>query len=117
MSDFALKVQIEGREAVEHFWVADLRREGGRTYGLIGNDPDRVTTVRFGEEIEIPDYAVTDWLHMREGKMLGNFTLRPLFKQMPAAEVERLRSMMADPCTRSACGAQSANNAMHRTSL
>jgi uncharacterized protein YegJ (DUF2314 family) len=96
-SDFALKVRIEDREAVEHFWVTDLRREGGRTYGLIGNEPNSVTTVRFGEEIEIPEGDVTDWLYMREGKMVGNFTLPPLFKQMPAAEVERLRSMMADP--------------------
>lgn len=32
-----------------------------------------------------------------DGKMVGNFTVRPLFKQMPAAEVERLKSMLADP--------------------
>lgn len=96
-SNFALKVRIEDRYGVEHFWVTDLRREAGKVYGLIGNEPNTVRIVRLGDEIEVPNADITDWLYMRDGKMVGNFTLRPLFKEMPAAEVERLKSIMADP--------------------
>jgi|SRR6185436_5801119 len=96
-SDFALKVRIEDRRAVEHFWVTDLRREADKVYGLIGNEPNTVTTVKLGDEIEVPSDDITDWLYMRDGKMVGNFTLRPLFKEMPVEEVERLKAMMADP--------------------
>jgi uncharacterized protein YegJ (DUF2314 family) len=40
---------------------------------------------------------ISDWLYMRDGKMVGNETLRPLLKTMPADEAEKLRSMMASP--------------------
>jgi len=96
-SDFALKVRIEDRYGVEHFWVTDLRRDADKVYGLIGNEPNTVRSVQLGDEIEVPKDDVTDWLYMRDGKMVGNYTLRPLLKGMPAAEVERLKSMMADP--------------------
>jgi uncharacterized protein YegJ (DUF2314 family) len=96
-SDFALKVRIEDLNGVEHFWVTDLRREAGKVYGLIGNEPNTVTSVKLGDEIEVPSADITDWLYMRDGRMVGNFTVRPLFKEMPAAEVERIKSMMADP--------------------
>lgn len=96
-SDFALKVRIQDRHGTEHFWVTDLRREDGKVYGLIGNDPDTVTSVKLGDEIQIPAADISDWLYMREGKMVGNFTVRVLFKQMPADEVERLNGILEDP--------------------
>jgi hypothetical protein len=34
---------------------------------------------------------------MRDGKMVCNNTLKALLKQMPAAEVEPIKKMMADP--------------------
>ena len=43
------------------------------------------------------DSNISDWLYMRDGKMVGNETLKPLLKQMPAAEVKRLKSIMAEP--------------------
>jgi uncharacterized protein YegJ (DUF2314 family) len=74
-SDFALKVRIEDSHGIEHFWVTDLRRDAGNVYGLIGNDPNTVTSVKLGDEIEVPQDDVTDWLYMRDEKMVGNFTL------------------------------------------
>ena len=96
-SDFALKVRTEDPNGVEHFWLTDLRRDSGSTYGRIGNDPNTVTSVKLGDEIEVSYDDITDWLYMRNGKMVGNFTVRLLFKQMPVEEVERLKSMMAEP--------------------
>ena len=45
-----------------------------------------------------PEFAdISDWLYLRDRKMIGNQTVKPLFKQMPAGEVEQLKAMMADP--------------------
>lgn len=96
-TDFALKVRITDKRGVEHFWTTDLARRDGKTVGTINNDPNTVASVKLGDRIEIPEADITDWLYMRDGKMVGNLTLRPLFKQMPAAEVERLKKMMTDP--------------------
>ena len=95
-SDFALRVMITDKRGAEHFWATDLERRDGKTLGTINNDANAVASVKLGDTIEIPEANITDWLYMRDGKMVGNRALKPLFKQMPAAEVERLKKMMAD---------------------
>jgi len=96
-SDFALKVQIEDSNGIEHFWVTDLRLEDGKIYGVVGNEAEIVASVQLGDEIEVPVEDISDWLYVRDDKMVGNFTLRPLFKQMPPEEVERLKRRLAEP--------------------
>lgn len=96
-SDFALKVRISDKKGTEHFWATNVERRNGKTMGTIDNDPNIVARVKLGDRIGIPEADISDWLYMRDGKMVGNRTLVPLFKQMPAAEVERLKKMMADP--------------------
>ena len=96
-SDFALKVKITDANGSEHFWATSLERRGEKTMGTINNDPNTVTNVKLGDRIEIPEADISDWLYMQGGKMHGNYTLKPLFKSMPAEEVEKLQSIMAEP--------------------
>jgi uncharacterized protein YegJ (DUF2314 family) len=96
-SDFCLKVKITGKEGVEHFWLGDLAKTNDALYGTINNDADIVHSVKLGDRIQIPEADISDWLYQRNGKMVGNYTLRVLFKQMPAKEVTKLKAMLADP--------------------
>jgi len=96
-SGFSLKVRITDTKGTEHFWATDIDRREGKLMGNINNDPDIVSSVRLGDRIVIPETDITDWLYMRDGKMVGNYTLKPLLKQMPPAEVERLKRIMTDP--------------------
>lgn len=96
-SDFSLKVKISDKRGTEHFWATELERRDGKTRGTINNDPNIVASVKLGDRIEIPEADISDWLYMRDGKMVGNETLRPLLKKMPEAEAEKLRKMMANP--------------------
>jgi uncharacterized protein YegJ (DUF2314 family) len=95
--DFAFKVRIKDSHGVEHFWVTDLRRDNGKVYGKIANDPEFVTSVKIGQEIEIPEEDISDWMYVRNDKMIGNYTLRALFKKMPKAEVEKFKAVMEEP--------------------
>jgi uncharacterized protein YegJ (DUF2314 family) len=36
-------------------------------------------------------------MFMRDGKMHGNYTMRPLLKAMPEEEAAKLRSLLASP--------------------
>lgn len=96
-SGFSLKVKITDKRGTEHFWAIDIERHDGKILATINNDPDIVKTVKLGDRIEIPETDISDWLYMRDRKMVGNETLKPLLKKMPPAEVERLKSIMADP--------------------
>lgn len=96
-SDFSLKVKITDENGTEHFWATDIERRDGKTLGTINNDPGIVASVKLGDRIDILDVDISDWLYIRDGKMVGNETLKPLLKSMPPAESERLKSMMANP--------------------
>ena len=95
--DFALKVRIVDGEGGEHFWLTDLERKDGKIFGTVNNEPEIVGNVKMGERREIPEADISDWLYVREGKMHGNFTIRPLFKSMSPEEVKQLKQMLSDP--------------------
>ena len=96
-SNFALKVMVTDQRGTEYFWATSIARRDGKILGTIDNEPNIVESVRFGDRIEIAESDISDWTYMRNGKMVGNYTVRPLFKRMPASEVERIRKMLADP--------------------
>ncbi len=95
-SEFALKVKITDSNGTEHFWVSELERKDGKIKATINNDAVTVKSVKLVDRITIPEADISDWMYMRDGKMYGNGTLRPLFKKMPAAEVEKLKKIMAE---------------------
>jgi uncharacterized protein YegJ (DUF2314 family) len=96
-SGFSLKVGITDKGRTEYFWLMDLERRDGKVFGTIDNEPEFVHTVKLGDRIEIPDADIADWLYMRDGKMVGNRTMRALFKHMSPEEVEQYKAMLAEP--------------------
>ena len=94
---FALKVKITDSHGTEHFWLNNVERKDGKVFGTINNDADIVKSVKLDERIEILEPDISDWLFMRDDKMVGNYTLRVLFKQMPAEEVEKYKKLMVEP--------------------
>ncbi len=96
-SDFALKVEITDTNGSEHFWTTDLQRTNGVIRGTINNDPNIVKTVKLGSRITIPEPDISDWLYRRDNRMVGNYTIRAMFKKMPAKQVEQLKAILADP--------------------
>jgi uncharacterized protein YegJ (DUF2314 family) len=96
-SNFAVKVPIEDEGKVEHFWLTGISYSDNHFEGKIGNDPGVVSNVKFGQVIRVHKREITDWLFMRDGKMHGNYTLRPLLATMSAEEAAMYRSMLANP--------------------
>jgi uncharacterized protein YegJ (DUF2314 family) len=96
-TDFALKVEISDANGTEFFWCTPIEKRGGKIYGTINNDPGIVRSVKFGETIEIAPDKIADWNYTKNEKMYGNFTLRPLLKDMPPEEAAQFRSMLAEP--------------------
>jgi len=96
-TDFNLKVRLTDGRNVEHFWLGDIERKEGKVFGTVSNDPNSVHTVKKGQRIEIPEKDVSDWLFYRDGKMVGNQTLRAMFKFMTPDQVKRFKEMLADP--------------------
>jgi hypothetical protein len=94
---FALKVRMTDGSDVEHFWLTPVERKDGRIFGTINNDPNTVKSVALGQRVEVPEADITDWLYIRDDMMIGNYTLRAMFKAMPPAQVRALKKRLGDP--------------------
>ncbi|MEQ8788266.1 MAG: DUF2314 domain-containing protein [Pirellulaceae bacterium] len=96
-SDFSVKAPIEDQGDTEHFWLTHITYRDGLFEGVIGNDPGIVSNVRIGQKWTIKKEDISDWMYMRDGKIHGNYTMRPLLKTMPEQQAAQLRSMLAEP--------------------
>lgn len=94
---FALKVAIQDGDDVEHFWLMNIARDGDKLSGTINNEPGVVRNVRNGGRHAFTAAQISDWLFMRNGKMVGNETMRPLLKRMPKAQADGYRAMYETP--------------------
>ena len=94
---FALKVRITDAGKSEHFWIVDVAREGPKLSGRINNDPEIVGNVAMGQRYEFSEADITDWMFMRNGKIVGNATMRPLLKRMPPEQAETYRNLLETP--------------------
>jgi len=55
------------------------------------------TNAKLGQTVTIEKNKVSDWLYVRNGKMYGNYMLRPLLATMSEEEGAYYRSMLANP--------------------
>lgn len=93
----AVKVAIKDGENTEHFWLIDVAFRNGQFEGTINNDPGVVSNIKIGQKWSAKQEEISDWMFMRDGKMFGNYTMRPLLKTLPAAEAAEFRAMFAEP--------------------
>jgi uncharacterized protein YegJ (DUF2314 family) len=92
-----LKVRFAGDGYVEHIWMADVERlPDGRYSGRFGNEPDNVPGNMF-DQAEFEQAAITDWMFMRNEKIVGMETIKPLFKSMPKQDADAMRARMEQP--------------------
>ena len=94
--DFNLKVRVTAPEGTEHFWCSDIKRDDTRISGIINNDAKTVTTVHLGQRIDITTEQITDWLYISDGKMVGNYTVRPLLHKMTQEEASEIKARLAE---------------------
>ena len=94
---FAVKAPISENGQVEHFWLTEVSFDGEKFTGTINNEPGIVTHVKLGQQWSLGKTEISDWLYMRDGKMHGNYTMRPLLATMPEEQAEQFRQMLATP--------------------
>ena len=88
---FSVKKMVEDGDQVEHFWLTDISHTDGTFSGTIGNDPQVVRTVKFGQQVTVAASDITDWMYLDNGKMVGNFTLLVLLERMPKEQADAIR--------------------------
>jgi uncharacterized protein YegJ (DUF2314 family) len=93
----AVKAPITDDNGTEHFWINELIYKDGEFEGVINNDPGIVKNVKLGQKWKIKKEDISDWTFMKNDKLYGNYTMRPLLKTLPLAEAAKYKAMLAEP--------------------
>lgn len=96
LKDLGLKVAIRDDGKVEHFWLSNARIEHGKLVGNIEGPVKSVTNVKDGELVKVDFPDLSDWSHMKEGKLYGAYTLRVLLPTMNPTHAAQIRAVLAD---------------------
>jgi uncharacterized protein YegJ (DUF2314 family) len=82
----------------EHIWMADVKKIGdGRYSGRFANVPRDLPGKKAGDMAEFKEADISDWMFMRNDKIVGGETIKPLLKSMPKADADALRARMESP--------------------
>lgn len=94
---YSIKVAIKDGGQTEHFWTSDVERRDGKIFATIANAPEVVGNVQEGQRIEVPEADISDWMFQRNGKIVGNETMRVLLRYLPEDEAAQYRDMLEEP--------------------
>ncbi len=96
-SEYTVKYRFfygPGGDGVEHMWLSDLHYKNDKLFGLLNNSPARVVRHEEGDTIEIKMDMVSDWMYVRDGNMIGGYTMHVLYDKMTAEEKKEFASQM-----------------------
>lgn len=98
-TDHSLKVRFANpRNDGEHIWMTDVKKlPDGRYSGRFANEPRDLPGKHAGDLAEFAQAAISDWMFMRDGKIVGGETIRPLLKSLSKADADALRARMESP--------------------
>lgn len=95
--DFSVKLAISDGQLTEHFWCGPVEKNGDGYACAIANEPQDVKTVEYGQRMTIDPAIISDWMYMRDGKIVGGETIRVLLPRMNEDEAAQVKAMLADP--------------------
>ncbi|WP_312014709.1 MULTISPECIES: DUF2314 domain-containing protein [unclassified Bradyrhizobium] len=76
----------------EHIWMAEVKKIGnGRYSGRFANAPVHLRGKRAGDLAEFREADISDWMFLRNGKIVGGETIRPMLKKMSKADADALQ--------------------------
>ena len=94
----ALKVRFDVGAEVEHIWVSDVRKLSDGNYsGRFANEPSDLLGKNVGDQVKFKQTDISDWMFMRNEKVVGGETIKALLKSMPKEEADAMRARMEQP--------------------
>jgi uncharacterized protein YegJ (DUF2314 family) len=94
----ALKVRFDVGAEVEHIWVIDVKKLSDGNYsGRLANEPSDLPGKNIGDQVKFKQIDISDWMFMRNEKVVGGETIKALLKSMPEEEADAVRARMEQP--------------------
>ena len=85
-SAFSVKLAFTDGGHTEHMWLAPVTYDGKSFHGTVNNDPEKVKTVKMGQQVTVEPSKISDWMFVENRKLVGGQTLRVLRNALTPAE-------------------------------
>jgi uncharacterized protein YegJ (DUF2314 family) len=87
VSDFSVKMRFDyGEGNGEHMWLSNLYSRDEKLFGVLGDDPVKITTVHAGDSLEIKEDRLSDWMYIKGNKLVGGYTIKAIYRKMSEKE-------------------------------
>jgi uncharacterized protein YegJ (DUF2314 family) len=67
----------------EYVWLENIFFEDGRYYGTVANRPYYLGSLQKGDLAAFEEGAISDWMYIRTGKIIGGRSIKYLIEQIP----------------------------------
>lgn len=85
-ASFQVKKLFEDGGMSEAIWLSDISLEGDLFSGTIGNEPQQLKSIKFGQSATVAKSEISDWMFIDDGKLSGGFSIRAMRENMTPAE-------------------------------
>jgi len=83
---FGIKAALRDGQQVEHVWIDDVVYDGSAFSGTLGNDPELVKGHSLGESVRVVPGEISDWMYVRQDRLVGGYSIRLLRRRLTASE-------------------------------
>lgn len=90
--DFAVRMAVRENDEVEYFWLANTTWDGNVFRGEIDDEPDTVTTVHIWQKMLCAPTDISDWMYVKDGRLVGGETIRVVRDRMTEDQRRRFDS-------------------------
>ena len=95
LTDFAIKKRYPTADnGGEHIWVAILNIENGNYRGIVNNDAEKTTQVKYGDTVIVKKSEITDWMYLDKNLLKGGFTIREIRNHLDKTEKAKMDSSL-----------------------
>jgi uncharacterized protein YegJ (DUF2314 family) len=85
--NFSVKYPLPADEGgdvnTEHIWLTGIHSKDGRYYGKLAGTPVHFSGMKKGDTITFIADDITDWMYVKDGKIVGGFSIKYLLEQIP----------------------------------
>jgi uncharacterized protein YegJ (DUF2314 family) len=94
--DVCIKLRHDYNGASYFYWVSDIKLINGTFSGKINSQDVNFPEIKMGNEVNISEGEIMDWMYQKNDKYYGNFTLKMMLKISPNKENLKLLEKFGD---------------------
>jgi uncharacterized protein YegJ (DUF2314 family) len=86
-TDFAVKIKYKTPDGGgEQMWITEIEVVNGDYKGIVNNDPENTSVVKYGDTVIVRRNEITDWMYLENNVLVGGYTIREIRNKLSKEE-------------------------------